>query len=400
MDINWLPGKVSGILRRIRQLFFPRPGEQSDPVTRYLAITLVCAGVLAALSLWVYNRTHLFDDYAVAGSSEQTDVEGTEYAMLSGRVIKIGHDGVFCVSTSNEMFWSAAYSIQTPIYDSCRGTMVIAEQHGSQVYVLNSKGIVGSFTTTLPVLKARVAANGVVALVQDDVDDVTWINLFDKDGTALASVKATWEETGYPLDLALSADAKQMLVSYAGTEGMELAGKICVYDFRSAMGPDEEHLTGSLSYPGTLFPDVGYAAASVPVAVADDGFAVFSSGKELKERRRVSFEEEIVSTFADEDHIGFIFRSGQSDHKYRMELYGYTGKRTMQTEFDFEYTSVRMKDGEVLLCDASNLNVYRASGRPKLKVTYDKEVKYFTGLNGLKEYLVVTGQTMDRIRIR
>ena len=41
----------------------------------------------------------------------------------------------------------------------------------------------------------------------------------------------------------------------------------------------------------------------------------------------------------------------------------------------FGRTSVRMENGEILLYNASNLFIYRTSGKQKLKVTYEKEVK-------------------------
>ncbi len=400
MDGTWLKEKASGALHIIKGLFIPDLDEGQDPITRYLILTLIAAVVIAAGSYWVYNRTHMFDDYTTLSSSELTDVEGTQYVMLSDRIIKYSHDGVFCVNASNEMLWSAAYSMQTPVCDVSGGMMVIAEQQGDQVYVINSKGVVGNFKTSLPIMKARVSGNGVVALVQDDVDDVTWVNLFDRNGTALASVKATQAETGYPLDVALTSNAKQMLVSFAGTDNGQVTGRICIYDFSSAGDSDESHMTGTRTYQDLLFPDVFFGASNTPVAVADDGFIVFSPGRSMKEQARVSFTDEISSVFYDRETIGFIFRSSLTDAKYRMEVYNFRGKNTMSSEFDFQYSDVKMEDGEVLLYDASNLNIYRTSGKQKLQVTYDQEVCFCTGISGLRKYLIITNDTIDRIRLK
>ena len=234
MDGTWLKERASGLVDRIRGFFFPEEGQ--DPITRYLILTLIAAAIIAVISYWVYNKTHMFDDYNVLSSTELKDVEGTRYVMLSGRIIKYSHDGIFCVNTENEMLWSAAYSMQTPVCDVSGGMMVIAEQQGDQVYVINARGVVGNFTTSLPIMKARISSNGVVALVQDDVDDVSWVNLFDKTGNAIASVKVTQSETGYPLDMALTSNAKGMIVSYAATDNGQVTGRICKYDFSSASG--------------------------------------------------------------------------------------------------------------------------------------------------------------------
>ena len=67
---------------------------------------------------------------------------------------------------------------------------------------------------------------------------MTLINLFDKNGSQLASVKATQPESGYPLDIALTSNARQMLVSFVGTDNGELTGTIAMYDFSSAAAAD------------------------------------------------------------------------------------------------------------------------------------------------------------------
>lgn len=392
-----ITGKLSEKLKSLTARF-GRRGEK-DQVTLYLLVTLAAAGLIAAISFWFYNRTHLFDDYTVLQSVEENDVEGTQYALLGKNVIKFSHDGVFCVTTSNSTKWSAAYSMQTPVCDICGHTMVIAEQQGDQVYVINTKGVLGSFRTSLPIMKARVSSSGVTAVVLSDTD-ATWINLYSVDGAVLASVKTTLQASGYPLDIALSPNARQMMVSYLMEEGGVLTGKIVFYDFSSADASDDSHRAGEASYPGTVFPQVYYADSKTPVAVADNGYVVFNSGRKITEKKRVDFHEEIISTFHDDENIGFIFRSRQSDMKYRMQIFNLAGKETMQTEFAFDYSDVRMENGEILLQNASDLYIYRTSGKQKLSVAYKKEARYFDSISGLRKYLVITETSMDRIRLK
>lgn len=52
-----------------------------------------------------------------------------------------------------------------------------------------------------------------VALVLQD-DTVTWVNLYQADGTSVATDKTTVGESGYPLDVALSPNGQKMAVSY------------------------------------------------------------------------------------------------------------------------------------------------------------------------------------------
>ena len=373
------------------KLHFP-----ADRITRWL-IALIAGTILTAMAgLWIYNRVHLFDSFEVIQSTEDKDTEGTRYAMLGGHVVKYGHDGLFCTDGENSPLWSISYSMQSPVYDICEDVMVIAEQQGRQVYVIDKDGLLGSFSTSLNIKAARAAASGVAALILED-DDVVWINLYNKDGSQIVSVRTTLEDSGYPLDIALSSDGRRMAVSFLSEEEGCLTGKIAFYDFSSSS--EERHLVQTVSYANTVFPDVFYADGRTPVAVGDNCFIVFDRAKKPSQSVKVDFEKEIVSCFYDDDNIGFLFHSDAADMRYDMDVYGFSGKRTMQAACDFEYSGVSMAGGEILLYDTANLHVYRASGRPKLDVSYGKEVRYFAQAKGLRKYLVITEDSMDQIRI-
>lgn len=358
----------------------------------------VLAAVVVLWALSYYNRHCEYTEYAVLSTVENVDIAGTEYCVLGDSIIKYGQDGVFCVSSKNELKWSAAYSMQTPVTDICGETMVIAEQQGTQVYVINEKGVVGNFKTALPIMKARVSEQGVTALILKE-EDVSWIELYDSAGTELAKIKATLEDSGYPLDVALTSGASRMMVSYLGVQEGSLNTKIAFYDFSSVSGSDESHLTAALDYPGRVFPEVYFADASTPVAVSDTGFVVFDAKKAPGEKKNITFEKEILSSFHDENYIGFVFPNEAADCQYEMELYRYNGKQKMQTAFDADYEEVRMDGGEILLYDVGNCTVYRTSGIRRFTASYEKQIRYFTKLSGSRKYLVITRDSMDRIRI-
>ncbi len=369
-----------------------------DRITRVLVYTIVFGLIGGLVTLSIYDRIHCFTDYSITSQAEENDVDGTLYQMLGSHIIKYSHDGLFCVNTKNEMIWSSAYTMQTPISAVCGSTMVVAEQRGTQIYVLNEDGIIGSFDTTLPIVRVCVSKNGETAVILDD-SDVSWINLYQKDGTLIASVKTTMEGSGYPTAVAVTPNAKRMMISFLVPKSGSLGGRIDFYDFSSLQDADADHLTASYQYEDMVFPEVYYADESTPVAVGDAGYVVFTGGKAPEEKTQVSLDAEIVSTFHDSSSLGFIFHSTQRDIRYHMEVYNLNGRQMMETDFDFEYEDVRMENDEILLYDASDLNVYRTSGKAKLKVTYKKAVSYFASLSGLRKYLVITDSSMDRINL-
>ncbi|MDO4475500.1 MAG: DUF5711 family protein [Lachnospiraceae bacterium] len=395
-----------------------------DTATRMLAVTVVLA-ILASIFGWIfYGKVHTYDSYRISKSADRSndktlaglaedptlvntvgdleqmrlDVDGTSYTMLGKRVIKYSHDGVFCVNMSNETLWSIAYSIQTPICSQRGGYMVIAEQQGNQVYVLNEKGLVGNFATGMPILKVDVSENGVTSIVQKD-EGATWINLYDTSGNTLSSIMSTLGDTGFPLDSAISDNGKKLAVSYACVSGGALTGKLVFYDF-SSMDSDDGHVSGEMEYTDAIFPEIYFLSSGEVAAVGDNGFAVIRDLKNPTERKRVVLDREIVSVFHDRENIGFIMHSTETDCKYDLEVYHYNGRKAMSTSFDFEFQDVRMEDGEILLYDASSINVYRTSGKQKVALDYEREVHYFAPISGYHRYLVVTVSSMDQIQVR
>lgn len=394
-----------------------------DPITRMLAITVGIAILASFLGVIFYGKVHTYDRYRISKSADRSadktlaglamdenltntvgdadnlrlDVDGTNYTMLGGRVIKFSHDGVFCVNLSNETQWSIAYSIQTPICSIRGRKMVIAEQQGNQVYVFNEKGLLGSFSTALPILRADISENGVVSMILKD-EDITWINMYDMNGAQLSSIKTTLEDTGYPICAAISDNGRNLAVSYACVKEGILTGKLTFYDFSKA-DSQESHVMGELEYSDAVFPQVYFIGSNEVAAAADNGFVVVGNMRSPVEKKRVQFEKEIVSIFHDDENIGFIFHSDQPDRKYELVVYRYNGHHSMTSTFDFEYQDVRMDNGEVLLYDASTINVYRTSGRQKVAIDYEREVKYFASMSGRHRYLVITSSSMDQIQV-
>ncbi len=183
-----------------------------------IAVIVLILG--AAIGFYSYNRLHSFRDYMITKSTENSMTAGTQYEAVGKYLFRYNTDGVSCVTKNNELRWSVTYSMQAPIADVCDTTMVIAEQQGTQIYVVNEDGLMGNFDCLMPILKVRVSKQGVVAAVLQD-EDVTWINLYELDGTIIASDKTTVTDSGYPMDVDLSPNGENMVVSYLHiTEGV------------------------------------------------------------------------------------------------------------------------------------------------------------------------------------
>ncbi len=364
---------------------------------RILQGVIVALVLCVALGFYIYNRNHTFEDYVISKSIENSMTSGTQYEAVGKYLYRYNSDGVSCVTRKNEVKWSITYSMQAPIVDVCGTTMVIAEQQGTQVYVVNEDGLLGNFTCLLPILKVRVSNQGVVAVVLQD-DDVTWIRLYDAEGNSIANDKTTISDSGYPLDVDLSPNGEKMVVSYLGIDEGVMTSNVVFYDFGSDGDSDSDHEISRETFSGSSVPQVYFTDNSTAVAVADDGFAVFGGSSWAKTAEQ-DFDEEIVSCFYDEDTIGFLFSDTTGEYSYRMELYNYRGKQKKSVGVDADFDEIRIQNGQILMTTSSSITVYTKKGILRFSSAYEKEIVDIFYNKEFRRYLVITGDSFDRIRI-
>ena len=89
----------------------------------------------------------------------------------------------------------------------------------------------GTATTALPVIKAAVSQNGIVAAILED-SRASYIQYYKKDGTDMQlTVKSVLSGDGYPLDIALSPDGTRMIASIIHLEKGELLQRVVTVSY-------------------------------------------------------------------------------------------------------------------------------------------------------------------------
>lgn len=361
-------------------------------------IALLILAVLIVGGFTLYNRMYTFTDYVIVDSYENEVASGSQYEAVGKNIYRYNSDGVSCVSRKNELKWSITYNMQAPIADVCGETMVIAEQQGNQVYVVNKEGLVGNFETLLPILKVRVSKQGVVAVVLQE-ENVTWVNLYQSDGTSIANDKTTVAESGYPLDIDLSPDGQKLAVSYLGIKEGIINSRVVFYHFGAAGQSEKNHIVSSESYTETVIPEVYFTDNSRAVAVADNGFMVFKGSDAPKQSASVAFEEEIISTFHDGSRIGFLFRSTNEEYPYRMELYSYGGRKKTSREIDADFDKIKIQNGQILMYSDNRCDIFLLSGRKRFSSAYEKEIVELFYFSEFRKYMDITQDSFDRIKV-
>ena len=164
-------------------------------------------------------------------SKKVSDSSFVKFAMFGDNMIKYTKDGASYIDASGKTIWTQSYEMKTPIININGDYAVIADQQGNEMYICNKEGCTGTAKTQLPITKAAVSARGVTAAVVED-STASYIFYFKKDGESLGiNIKMLLSGDGYPVDIALSPDGKQIAMSVMYMKNGALKNKVAFYDF-------------------------------------------------------------------------------------------------------------------------------------------------------------------------
>ena len=216
---------------------------------RRFLIFAVTALFLAALGYcWYrYQQEYQYTEYTVnweksmryadgsgtSGEDGETAVSESSFVnfeLFGDNMIKYTKDGASYIDASGKTVWTQGYEMKTPIISINGSCAAIADQQGNDIYIFNKEGTTGIAKTQLPISKVAVSGHGVTAAIVED-STAAYVMYYKKDGSDLQiSIKMLLQGDGYPVDLALSPDGRQIVMSVMYLENGVMKNKV-VFSF-------------------------------------------------------------------------------------------------------------------------------------------------------------------------
>lgn len=357
----------------------------------------IAAGVLILAVVLVYalvKNNKVASSYEVVTSMSRGDDTSVYYRMMRKGMVKYSKDGVAMTNKSGTVLWNQTYEMASPTMTSAGDYVAVGDIGANTIYIFNEYGQLGRVSTDVPIQEIQISEQGVVAAVLSDTSS-NYINLYDKQGNSLGSIKASLENTGYPLAIALSPDASKLAVSYLIVNSGSMQSRIVFYDFSDVEG---DHLLDTQELEG-LYPKAEFLDSREVVLFGEKGFVLYQADSKKIETQE-NFESEINSVFCTDQELGFIFKNEDDNGKYRMEIYNKAGKKSSMYYFDLDYSGLTADDDEVILYNDEEMLIYQMGGRVRFRGTFNTAV---TGVmpsweDGL--YWLIDDQSLREIRIR
>lgn len=372
-----------------------RSRHKRNAVKRTIITAVAVVAAIAAVGFYMEKRS--YHNYKIVQSSEQEDVISTSYVEMDGDILRYSPDGVSLVSDKMNTLWSETYQMQNPMADVNGTRAVIADKDGTELEIYDKSGKTGSVTTSYSIIKARVSKSGMVAAILDGGDD-TWIDFYSTDGSLIAENQTKVDDPGYPLDVAVSDDGVVMMVTYQFVEGSDTTSYVAFYNFGDVGQNEDDRIVSGYKYEGVVVPQIQYLDNNQSVALKDNGFTLYQGSQIPKEVKTVKVDQEIVSTFFDNDMIGLVFKNDSKDKQYTMEVYTTDGKLKFQQDFNIPYTTIKLSGGNILMYNSSQMCVMNSRGVQKYMGSVDGTIKDFFKI-GWNRYLLVLDSGVDVIKL-
>lgn len=381
------PNTSMGYQDRIRQ-------HRRDVIKKGAIAAGVAICALIVISFFIEKGS--YHNYRIIETSEQEDIISTSYMEMDGKILRYTPEGASLVDAKLQTHWSELYDMENPVADVCGKAAVIADQDGTTIKIFNKDGLTGTVTTSYNIVKVHVSANGLVAAILDGGDE-TWINYYASDGSLIAENQTKIEDPGYPMDVTVSEDGNVMMIAYQFVDGGDTTSYVAFYNFGDVGQNEDDRIVSGYTYEGIVVPQVEYLADNRYTALRDDGFTVYKGKQIPKESATINVEEEIISTFHDDETIGLVFKSGDKDKPYTMQVYASSGKLKFEKNFNIPYTTIKMSGNHIIMYNSSQMCVLNDNGVEKYSGTIDGTIKNLFKI-GWNRYLLVLDTGVNVIK--
>ena len=360
---------------------------------------ILIAGVVILAIILIYSliqSRRIYHSYEVMSAVVSSDDASTSYQVNKYGMIRYSNNGIALTDKSGNVIWNQTYEMNNPIITSAGRYIAAGDRGASTLYIFNQYGQCGKLTTDLPIQGMQMAENGVVAAILSDSES-NFINLYDKQGERLVGIRATLENTGYPLAVGISPDASRVVVSYLMiSESATVQTKLVFYDF-SAVNGEHEKLTGIIN---SLCPRIQFLGQQRVAVFREKGFDIYSVDGEVKMVFSTEFEDEIRSIFNSEQKLGFVFRNRDDNGKFRIELYDVSGQKSMTLYSNLDYTDLNADSDEVILYNSSRAEIYKYNGKQVFDGTFENRITAMMPSWDTGMYWLVEDSRLSEVRVK
>lgn len=354
----------------------------------FILVVVVAAVVFFAVKKYISNKE--YSGYETVSSVETTGDNIADYVMFNDNVLKITKDGASYIDASGNTVWDCSYDMNMPEAIVNEQYAVVADLNGRDVYVFNKSGKVSSQSMNYDITNVDISSQGVYVVVLSGTD-CNYINAYDKDSNSVYEMKTSIENSGYPLDIAISDDGQKLFTSYIRVDSTTVSNYIAAYNFGS-VGQNEnaDRLMGGFTFEDTIFPYIDFVDNDTIVCFGDNQIVIYSMSEKPSEKAVIDIGNvEMDGVFSNSEYVGYITENTEGDSKYRIYIYDINGNLEASTDYNNSFNEIYATDDELIVAGDFDCSIIYMSGNKKFSTTFGKNLMNIVPDGNRNEYIVI-----------
>ncbi len=364
---------------------------------RTVLVLILIAAIIAALFVQWQNK--VYTGNVVVSSIETRIIQDAKLMPFADCLLTYSKDGASCMDAKGNAVWNETFEMQNPMVDVCQNVAAIGDYNGRTIYIMDTAGSLGSITTNKPVRDFCVAANGVVAVVLDDVN-VTLICLYDSDGEELVRFRTTMKESGYPVSVSISPSGQLVCVSYLFVDSGQMKSSVAFYNFGAVGQNSTDNYASGWDYQDAIVPFTRFLDNRSIFAAADNRIMFYSGAQKPVSVAEHLLSDNIQGIYYGDEYIGLVFNSTEGSSRYQLDVYNKSGQHVQTIGFDIDYQDIVFHEEEIIIYNESDCLIYNTGGVQKYEGSFSKTALLLIPLSSRYRYMVVTPDSIDTIELQ
>ena len=366
-----------------------------------IAVLLLTAAAVLYYSLYVRR----YEDYRTAWEKQIPASENgfAGYEPFGSNVLKYTKDGASYINSRGKIVWSISYQMKSPVCYVNGSYAVIADRQGNSLYICNQEGQRGQAETTLPILRASISAHGVTAVLLED-STASYISFFKEDGSELDwLIKTVMSKSGYLLDVSLSPEGTQVMVSNVYLQDGIMGNRVAFYNFSEYGKSYPDRLVGGFEeMKDSVIPRVRFLDEDHACAFGNGQIGFFSMENQTSPAlsAHIKLEEELKSVCYSDQYVGVIVENPEGESDYRLDVYSAGGKLKFSKPVSFQYKEIDIDGDMVILYNENSCEIYNMSGKCRFSGSFDFTFSAVRAGKMENELIFTGGDTVRSIRLK
>lgn len=368
-------------------------------------IILAALILTAAALLYYYLYVRRYESYRVAWEKQVPASENgfAGYEAFGSNVLKYTKDGASYIDSRGKIVWSISYQMKSPVCYVNGSYAVIADRQGNSLYICNQEGQRGQAETTLPILRASISAHGVTAVLLED-STASYISFFKEDGSELDwLIKTVMSKSGYLLDVSLSPEGTQVMVSNVYLQDGIMGNRVAFYNFSEYGKSYPDRLVGGFEeMKDSVIPRVRFLDEDHACAFGNGQVGFFSLENQTSPAllAHIKLEEEIKSVCYSDQYVGVMVENPEGESDYRLDVYSAGGKLKFSKQVSFQYKEIDIDGDMVILYNENSCEIYNMSGKCRFSGSFDFTFSAVRAGRMENELIFTGGDTVRSIRLK